>query len=288
VVFKNKNTTNSLELAYTSKSNIGYNQLVYNGELEAITQAMEYASEQASPNQHYYIYADNQASLLRLKTPSDNPGQDCQIRATLASELASNKGAKITLNWVPGHTEIPGNELVDKLAKEATKLEPISDTTSFAVLGTKIKQASTREWHQILKEAEQKQKSRNPHSYIQQFPWKIRKKIQLALGTKRATASAFFQLKLGHGYIKSYLHRLGYSDDKCQCGQKENVEHLLIQCELYKEERAKLQEALKVRLNLKVLLHTQIGIERTIEFLKNTSICTRKWHLARIASEGNG
>ena len=109
--------------------------------------------------------------------------------------------------------------------------------------------------------------------------------MQLAIGTKRATASAFYQLKLGHGYIKSYLHRLGHTDQKCQCGQIENAEHLLIQCKLYKEPRAKLQKALKVRLSPRVLLHTKAGIEKTIDFLNETSICTRKWHLTRTELE---
>ncbi|PVH67704.1 hypothetical protein DL98DRAFT_542957 [Cadophora sp. DSE1049] len=56
-------------------------QLVYNGELERTTQAVEYASKVAKPGKSYYIYSDNQAGLCRLKTPSDNPGQACQIRA---------------------------------------------------------------------------------------------------------------------------------------------------------------------------------------------------------------
>ena len=33
--------------------------------------------------------------------------------------------------------------------------------------------------------------------------------------------------------------------------------------------------------NLRVLLHTEIGIPNTLVFLKETSICTRKWHMDR-------
>ncbi len=38
-----------------------------------------------------------------------------------------------------GHTDITGNEIADSLAKEATKLDPLEEETSFAVLGLRIK-----------------------------------------------------------------------------------------------------------------------------------------------------
>ena len=80
-----------------SRSNLGLYQLVYNRELEGITQAVEYTSKIAQPGQVYQIYSDNQAALLRLKTPSDFPGQACQIQASEATKLAISKGASISL-----------------------------------------------------------------------------------------------------------------------------------------------------------------------------------------------
>ena len=35
------------------------------------------------------------------------------------------------------------------------------------------------------------------------------------------------------------------------------------------------------RLSLPLLMYTKIGIEKTLNFLKNTGLCTRKWHLER-------
>ena len=79
-------------------SNIGLGQLVYNGELEGATLAIKYANSIATRGQDFQIYSDNQAGLYRLKTPSDNPGQDCQIRAITAAKQIVAKGATITLN----------------------------------------------------------------------------------------------------------------------------------------------------------------------------------------------
>ena len=83
---------------YKEKWNISDLVLVYNRELEGVMRAIEYASSIAKEGEVYNIYIDNQAILLRLKTPSDNPGQSHQIRAIIASRATIAKGAKIVLN----------------------------------------------------------------------------------------------------------------------------------------------------------------------------------------------
>jgi len=112
---------------------------VYNGELLGATLAMEYASRMAQPGQHFKVFSDNQTGLYRLATTSDNPGQACQIRAIKAANQIAEKGASVSLHWVLGHIDIPGNELADALAKEAIVLASRSQETSFAVLELKAK-----------------------------------------------------------------------------------------------------------------------------------------------------
>ncbi|KAF1935971.1 hypothetical protein EJ02DRAFT_482791 [Clathrospora elynae] len=54
-------------------------QIVYNGELEGITQGFEYAATVATPSQEIQVHADKfgQAGIANLQnsTPSDKPGQ---------------------------------------------------------------------------------------------------------------------------------------------------------------------------------------------------------------------
>ena len=137
-------------LVAQEKANIGYNQLVYNGELEGITLGLEKAVDLADDYLEVRVYADNQAAILRLKTASDHPGQEWQRRCIKAAKKLQKKGLTPAIHWVPGHQDVEGNEKADALAKEATMLDPSSCKTSLAVIGTRIKQLGEREWLSYL------------------------------------------------------------------------------------------------------------------------------------------
>jgi ribonuclease HI len=270
--------------SYSQIGNLGISELVYNSELEAITQAIEYASNIAKEGESFNIFSDNQAAILRLKTPSDNPGQNQQIRAIEASKAIISLGANITIRWVPGHSDILGNEEADRLAKLATKEPANSNITSFAMLGTKISQLKKAEIRAIIAS---KLKTKTLATYSSHFTCKVATKLLIPRGTIRLHSSSFFQLKLGHGYIKSYLYRIGLIPNRiCICGSIETTSHLLLNCRDYKEQRAILAKGIldelgTRQLNLSLIMHTEIGIRHLLVFLKETNICTRNWYQIR-------
>lgn len=132
----------------------------------------------------------------------------------------------------------------------------------------------------------QAQTRKEPSRYATNFEWKPRLEINKLSGTtraKRKTASAFFQLKTGHGYLKEYLYKIGRSsNDRCQCGKKETAKHLLLTCNKYRQERDTLRSQMHpLQLTITTLLHTDRGIQNTLEFLQQTGIATQKWHRER-------
>lgn len=272
---------------YQETLNIGKEQIVYNGELEGITRSFEYAATVASAYREIRIHADNQAAIHRIKTPSDNPGQRWQLRCIEAAKVVKRAGASISLHWVPGHTDIPGNERADDLAKEAAKMSPSSNTTSLALTGIRIKNLANKEWREHLNNYTPSAVEKNSRTYAAKFLWRIGKKLCIPQGTKREIASAFYQLKTGHGYNKSYLHRIGKSETNCcSCGAVQTPEHLLLSCRRYSEARRALMKELDTnRLTLPLLLHSKQGIAATLSFLDRTRVATRKWHLGQLEEE---
>ncbi len=93
--------------------------------------------------------------------------------------------------------------------------------------------------------------------------------------------SSYIQLKLEHGYFKSYLKRLSdYNSDKCDCDNNsiQSPAHLLCNCSKYLSEYQKIKEKLQIsHLSLKLLLTTRDEIEEVFNFLKTTKIASRNW-----------
>jgi hypothetical protein len=249
--------------------------------------AFEYAAALPSPHQTIQVYADNQAALRRLTTPSDQPGQTWQLRCIKAARQLQARGSSISAHWVPGHTGVHGNERVDGLAKRAALKEPSSDLTSLAMTACRVKNIKSLEWMASLRSHRTKAVQNDPGTYSAKFHLKTPKIPPLPPSTPRKLSSAFFQLKLGHGYLKSYLFRIGKADSPlCSCGAKQTAEHLLLSCKWLKEERKVLTRDLDSKpLTLPLLLHTSLGIKATLAFISRTQVGTRKWHLGELEAE---
>src|SRR5260370_38738571 len=94
--------------------------------------------------------------------------------------------------------------------------------------------------------------------------------------------STIMQLKLAHGYFRSYLvRRSEYDDDSCPyCHRyvKQTPHHLLFQCSSQSEIRQKTISHLHKRdQHLYNLFITKKGQEQLIQFLKDSKIATRQW-----------
>ncbi|XP_066919051.1 uncharacterized protein [Clytia hemisphaerica] len=103
----------------------------YEEEDRAMERAAEWIAVNTEDDDSIVIATDSQSLCQALQ--HNNREVDAIIQ-----RLSQTK-AKITIQWLPGHSNIPGNEAADKAAKEATKLEGVHQTTSMKCARTIIK-----------------------------------------------------------------------------------------------------------------------------------------------------
>lgn len=80
-------------------------------ELQAMHSAVDWCIENQAPSTHTLIATDSQSLCQALLGTSP-------VVDTLKRKLDLCSG-RITIQWIPGHADIPGNELADAAAKEA-------------------------------------------------------------------------------------------------------------------------------------------------------------------------
>ena len=101
--------------AYLGKENAA---TVYAAKLAGILMGLDLAMKFNQRN--VAVFTDNQAALQALESPRRQSGQFILIRIIQALAEASLRGISVEFHWIPAHQAISGNEMADKLAKEAT------------------------------------------------------------------------------------------------------------------------------------------------------------------------
>ncbi|THC90426.1 hypothetical protein EYZ11_010103 [Aspergillus tanneri] len=173
------------------------------------------------------VLSDSMSGLQAIKNPSNKSGQRI-IHAILraAWELAA-RGIPLRLQWIPGHCDDPGNDTADHLAKEAVGLR---ETHPFRHLLSRercrirnqIHQEWEREWNTSKTGGHRRQTDPGPPSIHN---------LRLFGNLSRGEAYLLMQMRSGHSWLATYGQKYGFrEDDKCECGAKETVVHVLIDC----------------------------------------------------------
>jgi ribonuclease HI len=131
---------------------LGNQMEVYDAELFAITESAKHilriAKTRQLRNKSAWIFSDNQSAITRLSSLKPGPGQSSSIAISHTAQELKTRQISLSIQWAPGHKDIPGNERADKLAKHATTLrQPPYPPTSLAHIKKQAKATMTREWH---------------------------------------------------------------------------------------------------------------------------------------------
>ena len=126
----------------------------------------------------------------------------------------------MTVQWLPAHCGLSGNERADGLAKKGSTMDQPSRPLSFSQAKTIIKSHFWEKW-------------REGHAGSGEDGLKF-------LG--RGTQTVIFRLRTGHCRLAAHMYRMGLSPTpECMCGTgQQNPAHLLQDCPTFRDLRQKI------------------------------------------------
>ncbi|ODM21086.1 hypothetical protein SI65_04139 [Aspergillus cristatus] len=207
---------------------------VFDAELVGVVEALQEAEKQATRDP-VTILLDSQAAIARLRHTRVGPGQVAAIEAANLAQGLVSRGQAVTIQWVPAHCGVEGNEKADQAAKAAATRPPIptggtQGQLSLAHLRRTQTKATREARERWLREAMAKRTPAAQRTYRPHRGWRL---DPAAAGAPKALASRYYQLKMGHAAIGPYLQRVQAQESAaCQgCGApRESVHHLLLEC----------------------------------------------------------
>ena len=216
---------------------------------------------------------DNQSAIQAVDSPKCQSGQYIveEILDTIDGIHKVNSTCTIHIEWVPGHKNIDGNEQADQAAKAAAiSCTTLHNTTMKSAQYRSIKSMTKSKWQNEWKTGRENARRLQKMS---QHPDTTTGPELYSVLQQRQDVVCITRLRTGHCHLNEYLHRFNIIETpECECGaEKETVEHFLLNCELYDEERDLLRRGVGVQgMRCSTLLGVKNIIKDTMEYIKKT------------------
>ena len=174
-------------------------------------------------------------STLKALLSFDSSTLEIDHLALTINKVLTSYDIKLTLQWIPGHCNLQGNERADRLAKEGARKDQPENPCSYNNVRRILKRKSREEWLTKWGEGEtgravyRELKEPNPKDAINSL--------------SRKHQSAIFQLRTGHSKLNFSLNRFDplYTPLCRNCTHPyETTEHVLFECPGLKMEREQL------------------------------------------------
>jgi len=168
------------------------------------------------------IFTDSRVSLDSLHNANNHAHLAVEIRKKVTSMVKAKW--KIKFLWVNAHAGIYGNEMVDRLAKEAAR----SDGTNYGY--SRIRISAT--YREAAEEAIQKWQEQWTKTSKAEATKRYLPTVMDRIGTKINLTPKLTAVLSAHGKTRAYLCRFNLRKDaKCMCDKDDQtMDHLLFHC----------------------------------------------------------
>jgi ribonuclease HI len=262
-------TNHGLQLLQSHHCNLGARCEVFDAELHAVYEGLRLIpTSPTTPNTNIYICIDNQAAIQTLAYNQYNH-QYARETLTTAKTLTHNGWNLLTI-WTPSHTNIPGNEHADTLAKTGAQslLACPSTITSAAWLSAQARQQFLDNWQSALPEC---QPSFQYPKHLRYLPFR--------------TTRALFRIRSGRTPSDPWQRE---DPTDCPCGTGTiSTHHYLYECTNLTTECDKLRRATSHDFTTQHLFKDKEGLSALRQFACNTGLGYTKQVECRATALGN-
>ena len=219
----------------------------YKAEAEALRAAASYVMNSPNTSKSVVFLSDALSVLQALQS-----GKDMELNSLSNSLAQLCKNYNITLQWIPAHCGIHGNETADALAKEGSSKEQEDRTASFSEAKALFKNKQQSVWQH------------NHPRYNKNDPYHL---------LDRHAQVAIFRLRTRHNRLKHHMYnkfKVGETD-QCPCGRgTQTTEHFLQMCPSHEVPRKQIWPV-EIPLSEK-LYGSLVDLQRTVNFVDMSEI----------------
>jgi ribonuclease HI len=257
---------------------MGSKATVYDAEVEALSMAMCRLSEHQTDAEAIHFASDNRAAVQSILSSKVGSAQPARLRFQKAALtwLDGREGRRITVEWIPGHRNIRGNEEADELARAGAGREPVEDeeVNTFSYQKQRAKAYAEEAWVERAALVDRDNLYADCRRPPRTKPFS--RKHSLRKDVPRRSRALLTQVKTGHSFTGEYYRWAVPSEAvECPCGAAlETREHILRTCPRYDAHRDVLRAA-SPTIHVPTLLGTDKGLRAIVEFIERTGAFTK-------------
>jgi ribonuclease HI len=211
---------------------------IFTAELLAISMALQHVNDLPVVPHNIVVLTDSKSGLMALQSDSGSSRDDLIREIGVVIHQLIVKGVGVTLQWVPSHVGIPGNEVVDRLAKEASKrtTPDLNLVLSYSDIKCKLRSAAWELWKADFSRAAAARR------YDLDLTPPQKGGLILPIMPRHLTTRHLTTRHLTTRHLTTIVHRLRcdvwrtiFVPKKCLCGAAVSPHHAIFRCPLSKE-----------------------------------------------------